>query len=149
MASIQAFHKIRDVHENDKLAAQETYQQAVKKFEEIAEHLYRVLKKKEETEEQLHEKITGETLTAHHFAQLQHYITRLDQQIVQLQPEVNQARSYMENCRRKMTEAHVEVKKFDKLIDRKVKQWQDSQKEIEKKQMDELSLRQFLLERNR
>ncbi|WP_028782787.1 flagellar export protein FliJ [Thalassobacillus devorans] len=149
MASLHAFHKIRDIHENDKLTAQEAYQQALSKFEETAQQLYETLKKKEDTGQLLQGKLANGNLSAHYFAQTQEFIARLDQKVMQLQPIVQSARSEMENCQHILTEAHVEVKKFDKLIDKKVQKWQLRQKEAEKQQMDELSLRQFLIERNR
>ncbi|SEB03308.1 flagellar FliJ protein [Thalassobacillus cyri] len=149
MASLHAFHKIRDIHENDKLTAQEAYQQAMSKFEEAAKQLYETLKKKEATEQLLHDKLANGKLSAHYFAQMQDFIARLDQRVMQLQPKVQKARSEMEHCQHKLTEAYVEVKKFDKLIDKKVEKWQVRQKEAEKRQMDELSLRQFLIKRNR
>ncbi|MBM7552749.1 flagellar export protein FliJ [Thalassobacillus pellis] len=149
MATLQTFHKILDIHERDKKAAQKQYQQSVETFEQIATKLYETLKKKENAEAFLEQKLRIGSLPAQYIAHYRDFLNRLDLEVKTLQPKVQQARSDMTWQHSLLSEAHIEVKKYENLIDRKVKRWEEQQRLEENKEMDALSIRQFSAQGNR
>ncbi|MFD2925524.1 flagellar export protein FliJ [Halobacillus naozhouensis] len=149
MTSVQAFHKIKELREQDKKKKQKMYQEQVDAFESVATRLYEKLKKRESVEQSFHESITLSKVKAHSFIHHRRYIDQLDSEIMQLQPQVQHARLQMENAQNNLSSAHMEVKKFEKLIDNKLARHRQWLKEEEKKQMDELSTTQYLNEKNR
>ncbi len=148
MADIRAFEKILSHQLRLKNMAQVDYKQAVDQFEIVATKLYELMKKKEEVLEQYnnHLRSTGTVVTlATHYA----YIDELKGKINDIQVQVNQARTTMEKKRNVLTEAHIEVKKFEKLIEKKQVNEKNAMLYQEKKQLDETSMRQFLMKENR
>ncbi|KGX88447.1 flagellar export protein FliJ [Pontibacillus litoralis] len=148
MASISTFHKILHVKETDKHMAQKQYQQSVQEFEKIAMDMYELLKKKEKAETSYHNQLQHPTHVTDLHASSQ-YIEQLERKIASLQPSFQHARANMDHKQEHLTEAHVEMKKFEKLIDRKQHHMQLYQQELERKQMDEISVQQFLSQGNR
>lgn len=149
MASIETFHKIKDLRNREKQEHQKSYQRAVATFEEKATKLYDILKEKEIAERAFDEQLAKQTVQAASFIQHQQYLERLDQRVTALQPEVNQARTQMNQRQTHLTNAHVEVKKFEKIIERKVEKREQWLKEEDMKFMDELSMQQYLNFQNR
>ncbi|WP_079529847.1 flagellar export protein FliJ [Halobacillus hunanensis] len=149
MTNVQAFHKIKQLRERDKKEKQKLYQEQMDAFESVATRLYEKLKKREAAEQSFHESLTHSKVKAHSFIYHRRYIDQLDSEIMQLQPQVQQARTQMENAQAHLSSAHIEVKKFEKLIDNKLARHGQWLKEEETKQMDELSTRQYLNEKNR
>ncbi|UOQ93221.1 flagellar export protein FliJ [Halobacillus shinanisalinarum] len=149
MTSLQAFHKIKDLHEREKKEKQKHYQEQVDVFESLATNLYEMLKKKEAAEQSFHEGLTHSKVKAQSFIHHRRYVEQLENEIMKLQPEVQQARAQMEAAQARLSSAHVEVKKFEKLIDNKLERHRQWLKEEESKQMDELSTRQYLTYKNR
>ncbi|WP_079709447.1 flagellar export protein FliJ [Paraliobacillus ryukyuensis] len=148
MADVRAFKKILSHQERIKDKAQLVYQESVNEFETIATSLYDLLKKKEEVEHQYQYYLqsTGTVTTlATHYA----YIEEIKKRIEKVQLEVNKARKDMEDKQSDLTTAHVEVKKIEKLIEKKNLAEKLSLVEKEKKQLDETSMRQFLMSENR
>ena len=148
MTNIRAFNKILHHQENQKNEAQLAYKESVQAFEVVAEQLYQLLKKKEDVEEQYNNYLeTNGTVTtlATHYA----YIEQIKRDIVSIQADVNQKRSAMEHKQVKLTEQHVEVKKFESIIDKKQTQIKDKQKYLENQMMDEVSSRQYFNRGNR
>lgn len=149
MANIETFHKIKDLRNREKQEHQKSYQRAVVTFEEKATKLYDTLKEKEDAERAFEEQLAKQTVQAASFIQHQQYLERLDQRLTALQPEVNQARTQMNQKQTHLTNAHVEVKKFEKIIERKVEKQEQWVKEEDMKFMDELSMQQYLNFQNR
>ncbi len=149
MASINSFQKIKELRERDKQAEMKTYQNSVESFEEVATKLFHLLDEKEQAEAKFQGMIGRSKVNASSFIQHQHYIERLDQTVDALQPKVQEARNHMEAAQEKLTNAHVEVKKFQMLIDAKLERKEKWLKSEENKQMDELSMQQFLNYKNR
>lgn len=148
MTSIRAFHKILLHQENKKNEAHLAYKESVQSFEVVAEKLYQLLKKKEIVEKSYNDYLeTNGTVTnlATHYA----YIEQIKREIMTVQTEVNQKRSVMEHKQAKLTEEHVEVKKFESIIDKKQEQIKEKQKYIENQVMDEASNRQYFNHGNR
>ncbi|GEN54144.1 flagellar export protein FliJ [Halobacillus faecis] len=149
MADVQTFQRIRDLRDREKQKTQIIYQDAVDNFEKIAEKLYECLKKKEIAEKSFEEELKNYTVRAEAIVRHQRYIQGLQQTIDQLQPAVQKARKNMQQKQVKLSAAHIEVKKFEKIVEHKRNEQWDLMKSEENKQMDELSMQQYLNFHNR
>ncbi|SDB88648.1 flagellar FliJ protein [Pelagirhabdus alkalitolerans] len=148
MASINAFNKILDHQEREKNIAHKDYQHSVEEFETVAEQLYQLLQKKEQVEQEYNYylKSSGTVTTlATHYA----FIEQIKKKIDNVQVEVNKKRSIMDRKQQKLTKAHIEVKKFEKIIDHKIEHEHEKLKYHENKEMDEISSRQYFNRGNR
>lgn len=148
MAETKSFVKILHVREREKMDAQKDYQQSMDLFEQTATRFYHLLRKKEEAEISYDELIQHST-TLEKVKQQATYIEKLNKQIVHLQSKVQQARSEMESKQSKLTDAHVEVKKFQNIIESRNNSVIEKEKKLERKQMDEISIQQFISYKNR
>lgn len=148
MAETIALSKILHVRENEKKDAQKTYQQSIDFFEEIATRLYTLLRKKEIAEES-YEGYLQQTTPIDKIREQVAYIEILNKQITQSQSEVQHARNEMETKHGKLTNAHVEVKKFEKIIEHRDQEIDERSKKNEKAMMDEASIQQYLNQKNR
>ncbi|WP_181348757.1 flagellar export protein FliJ [Thalassobacillus sp. CUG 92003] len=144
MSALSTYHKLLDLREQEKNSTYHKYQQAILHFEEIATQLYELLKQKEDTEEQFQHLMQESGVTAQYFSIHRQFIDRLDHRIIEMQPKVQRARSQMEQLQEDVTSAYIEVKKFEKLIENKVRNHQKQVQLEEGKLMDEMSMRQFL-----
>lgn len=148
MANTVALTKILQLRELEKNDAQKAYHNSMEFFEKIATNLYEMLKKKEAAEQSYDVFIQNSTPLEKIKEQLT-YIENLNQKIVQLQTEVQKARSDMELKQVKLSDAHTEVKKFEKIIKlRKQSALQMAQRQ-ENQFMDEISVQQYLSHNNR
>ncbi|MYL33143.1 flagellar export protein FliJ [Pontibacillus yanchengensis] len=148
MADIATFHKLLQLKETDKNVAHKIYQESIEEFEQVATTMYELLKKKEQAEEYYQHQLQQSTqVTELHMTH--NYIEQLNKQITQMQSSVQEARNHMENKQEELTFAHVEMKKYEKIIDRKEHNLYSLQMENEKKQMDEISMQQFISQGNR
>lgn len=144
MSEIAVYNKILRVRENEKNAAQTAYNRSMDRFEEKAKQLYTLLRKKEEAEGS-HQKITHEPITIERLKEQSAYMEQLNKQINLLQQQVIMARNDMETKQQKLSEAYVEVKKFEKLIENRKQTELQKIKTEEAKWMDEISMQQYLL----
>ncbi|MRH42260.1 flagellar export protein FliJ [Aquibacillus halophilus] len=142
MTQSDSFQKILVVREKEKKQRQKEYNKAIDSFEEVATQLYTLLKKKEDVESSYKQFLESPgpitTLSTHYS-----FLERIKTKITQLEEKVKNARKYMENEQSKLTEAHIEVKKFEKLIEQKHLKQLQKEKNEETKLMDELSVIQF------
>jgi len=134
-------YKILHVRKDEKNRALIEQQRAVDQFELVANQLYEQLKVKEQAEMTLHKYIQSEVIMK--IQEQTVYIDSLKTKINELQREVQIARDHMEQRRSIVTEKHVELKKIEKLIERKEKHAKKIAAKLESKQMDEISLNQF------
>ncbi|MEJ9211013.1 flagellar export protein FliJ [Bacillus smithii] len=142
------FEKILQIKEREKEEIQSGYHRAKRQFEQVAEKLYELLKKKEDL------LAFQETQLASGFPvyEIQHYqlfISNLEKMINYQQQLVMNARNRMFWFENKLKEKNIEVKKYEKI---KEKEWQKYQKllgQMENREMDELSVIQFMNRRNR
>lgn len=142
MSKIKVLDKVLDVRESEKQAAQKEQLEAQNEFEKVATELYELLKNKELAEQKLHEVLTESSSIAE-MKNMSLYIQTLVQKIPMLQKEVQLARKKMEDKQGDLTEAHVEVKKIEKMIEnRKLAQKLEVDR-AEKMLMDEISIRQY------
>lgn len=143
MSQTTTLTKVLHIREREKDAAQKAYTQSIEMFEEVATKLYTVLKKKEDAEES-YESFIKSTVQIEKIIEQMTYIESLNHQIVVLQQQVNQARDQMEAKQQTLTDSHIEVKKFERLIEVRRLEQQKEQLKQEQASMDEISVQQFL-----
>lgn len=144
MDSIQTLTKILQVRENEKKEAQIAHKQSVDLFEEVAQKLYVLLRKKEVADKNF-SLVTEKKTSIEVIKEQSKHIENLSKQIIHLQSKVNNARNNMELKRSQLTEAHVEVKKFEKIIENRHDQHIERIEKTENDLMDEVSIQQYLL----
>ncbi|MBT2603352.1 flagellar biosynthesis chaperone FliJ [Bacillus sp. ISL-53] len=137
------FEKILSIKEKEKTDALAKYNAALKKFEEVAEKLYKLLKKKEELLEFQQEKLRN-GLSVQDIRHHQLFMDNLEKLLSLCQQEVIEARYKMNTQRDILMERNIEVKKYDKMKENDYLEFLDVMKEAENKEMDEISIRQYL-----
>ncbi|WP_350302001.1 flagellar export protein FliJ [Peribacillus frigoritolerans] len=137
------FEKILTIKEKEKTDALAKYNAALKKFEDVAEKLYKLLKKKEELLEFQQEKLRN-GLSIQEIRHHQLFMDNLEKLLNHCQHEVIEARYKMNIQRDILMERNIEVKKYEKMKENDFLKFLDVIKEAENKQMDEISIRQFL-----
>lgn len=142
MSDTAVLTKILNVREQEKKDAQLEQINARNYFEKVATELYQQLKTKEQAEVTL-ESYMQESSAINKIKEQSFYIQALNQKIISLQQRVQQARKEMENKQEILTEAHVEVKKIEKMIEQREKEFFAQEQKIEMALMDEISIRQF------
>lgn len=138
-ATLQKIFQLRNEEKNRALLEQK---KAMDHFEEVAKKLYTQLKTKENAESKLNEYVKSEVIAKIREQTL--YIDLLNRQINTLQREVQIARENMEQKRQIVTEKHVELKKIEKMIEKRMDQAKKEAALLEMKQMDEISLNRFI-----
>lgn len=136
------FEKVLTFKEREKDEALSVYQNAVKTFEEVAEELYRLLKKKEDLELFQAEKL----LTGSSVQEIRHYqrfIINMDKSIQYYQELVLNARNRMNWCETQLIEKNVEVKKYEKMKIKDYEKFLEQMKLEEDKVTDEISTLQY------
>lgn len=148
MSGVASLSKILNVREQEKKSAEKDYRISMDIFEKIAMKLYEALKKKENAEN-AYDSYLQEVTPIDVIKEQVTYIEILNKQIVHLQKEVQQARTAMELRQDKLAEAHIEVKKFEKIIEHRQLEKEELIKKEEKAMMDEISIQQYLSYKNR
>ncbi|MEQ6375326.1 flagellar export protein FliJ [Bacillaceae bacterium S4-13-56] len=147
MGNIQSLSKILNIKDLEKLSLQKEYKQIVERFEDVGTKLYHVLKKKEEAEKTVEVGLKNK-MEAHSLFSYYQYIDKLAHEESDLQNELQNIRMEMDLKQQKLTDAHVEVKKFETLIDRQKQYIKKEENRMEALFMDELSMLQFVAKRN-
>jgi flagellar FliJ protein len=137
------FEKILSIKEKEKTDALAKYNAALKKFEEVAEKLYKLLKKKEELLEFQQEKLRN-GLSVQDIRHHQLFMSNLEKLLSLCQQEVIEARYKMNTQRDILMERNIEVKKYEKMKEHDFLEFLDVMKVAENKEMDEISIRQYL-----
>src|SRR5699024_5899998 len=143
MAETIAVFKILRIREQEKMDAEKSYQQSMAFFENIATWMYTLLKRKE-TAESSFESGMQDIIPIEKIKEQVDYIEELNKQIIKLQTEVNKARNEMDAKQSKLTDAHIEVKKFEKLIARRKQVKKAVLQKYENEAMNEISIQQYL-----
>jgi flagellar protein FliJ len=137
------FEKILTIREREKEEASSAYNQSVNRFEEAAEKLYELLKRKEDLEAYQADKIaTG--LSVQEIRHHQQFVGNLAKTIEHAQKMVQNARNSMVYFQEKMLEKNVEVKKFVKIKEKDHINYLALERAEEVKQMDDISLQQYM-----
>nr|WP_318540798.1 flagellar export protein FliJ [Terribacillus saccharophilus] len=143
MAEAKVFEKILRMKERERKTAQQAFAEKQQQFEGAATTLYELLKKKEDAEAQLSNGLAAsvpiQRLSEHH-----EFLETINRRIDRAQIAVQFARNAMLEKQELLSEAYIEVKKIEKLLEKKRQEaWRKLQEE-ENKQMDDISIRQFL-----
>ena len=137
------FEKILTIREREKEEASSAYNQSVTRFEEAAEKLYELLKRKEDLEAYQADKIaTG--LSVQEIRHHQQFVGNLAKTIEHAQKMVQNARNSMVYFQEKMLEKNMEVKKFVKIKEKDHTNYLALERAAEAKQMDDISLQQYM-----
>ena len=137
------FEKILTIREREKDEALNIYTQSVKRFEEAAEKLYELLKKKEDLENhQTSRLVSG--LPVQEIRHHQYFIQNLEKTISHYQQIVINARNHMNFYQEKLMEKNIEVKKYEKIKEKDLLNFTENLKQIEGKQMDDISIQMFM-----
>ncbi|RFU71287.1 flagellar biosynthesis chaperone FliJ [Peribacillus saganii] len=142
------FEKILTIKEKEKNDAFTKYNESRKSFEEVAEKLYKLLKKKEDLEAFQKEKLVS-GLSVQEIRHHQQFMENLDRIIDHYQKAVIEARSKMEFLHSKLLEHNMEVKKYEKIKEKDFQRFLDGIREDDNRNMDEISIQQFLGRENR
>ncbi|MCA1062373.1 flagellar export protein FliJ [Rossellomorea sp. AcN35-11] len=137
------FQRILALKEKEKDEVQEMYRGSIEKFEIVAEKLYEFLKKKENLELHQENKLQ-EGLSVQDIRHHQQFIINLEKTISYYQDMVIQARNRMNWYEEKLLEMNVEVKKYEKMKERDFHRFIESIKQLESKQLDEVSVVQYM-----
>ena len=148
MGSIAQFEKILTIRTTEKDLAMKEYQDSVEEFETVALELYNLLKEKEELEEELSNKFHSQ-VTVQEIQHYQTYLQILEKQILAANQKVQQSREKMELKKQKLSDSYIEMKKFERIVDVKKKEFLDHIAKLENEQMNEISIQQFLRTRKR
>lgn len=136
------FEKVLTFKEREKEEALSAYQNAIKTFEEVAEELYRLLKKKEDLELFQAEKLqTGSSVQE--IRHYQRFIINMEKSIKYYQELVLNARNRMNWCETQLIEKNVEVKKYEKIKIKDYEKFLEQMKLEEDKVTDEISTLQY------
>lgn len=137
------FEKILSIKEREKDEAFSVYNQAVKKFEEAAEKLYGLLKKKEDLESSQSERMIN-GMAVQEMRHHQHFIYNLEKTIKHYQQIVINARNHMNFYQEKLMEKNIEVKKYEKIKAKDFTSFTENMKQLEGKLMDDISIQQYM-----
>ncbi|WP_110112830.1 flagellar export protein FliJ [Bacillus sp. CGMCC 1.16541] len=138
------FAKVMSVKENEKSRLLAEYNESVDKFEKVGQRLYDKLKQKEEMlEKQANRMMFGVSILE--VKNFQQFLTNIEHAITLLQKEVMIARQAMYVKEERLQEKNIEVKKFEKIKGNDYHRYVQSQKELENKLMDEVSIQQYML----
>ncbi|MBB5172076.1 flagellar export protein FliJ [Texcoconibacillus texcoconensis] len=138
-----SLQKVLEYKENEKLEAEQNYQNAMDSFENIATELYHVLKRKEELEESYEQRIKQGVPIAD-IQQIQDTLSHLYKKIDHLQKQTQSARDSMNKEHEILIDRSVDVKKYEKMKQRKYDQHRRDMLHEEMKQLDEISVQQFM-----
>ncbi|WP_042350428.1 flagellar export protein FliJ [Bacillus massiliigorillae] len=141
------FDKILTIREKEKDDAFSKYSDAKKKFEEVAEKLYKVLKKKEEMQDFQQSKLQ-EGLSILEMRHNQVFMDNLEKIINQYQQEVIVARKRMNAQQEVLIEKNIEVKKYEKIKEKDYEKFLEINRIQENNQMDDVSIQTFLSKEN-
>jgi flagellar protein FliJ len=137
------FERILTLREKEKDEVNEQYKGAIAKFERVAEKLFQFLKKKEELEVYQADKLQ-KGLSVQDIRHHQQFINNLEKTISYYQDLVIQARNRMNWYEEKLVDMNVEVKKYEKIKEKDLGFFLHSMKEAENKQLDEVSVVQYM-----
>ncbi|PLT31547.1 flagellar export protein FliJ [Peribacillus deserti] len=137
------FEKILSIKEKEKNDAFSKYSEALRQFEEAAEKLYKLLKKKEELHEFQQQRL-GNGMSVQDIRHHQLFMENLENIISHNQKAVIDARHKMNVFQEKLMETNMEVRKYEKIKENDLKKFIDHNKYLENIQMDEISIQQYL-----
>ncbi|MBM7094174.1 MULTISPECIES: flagellar export protein FliJ [Alteribacter] len=137
-----SLQKVLELKEYDKKIADEACTQATREFEEVATSLYHLMKKKETLQEEYHQALeTGTSIS-----RLRLYETNLqsmDKLIYLGQKDTHKARLKMQTSEQRLTSRALDVKKYEKVKEKRKHDYDEKRKADDQKAMDEIAVQQF------
>ena len=132
------FEKVLTIREQEKNETEIAYKESVRSFEEVANKLYELLKKKENLTEYRQERLAiGSSIEEiNHYAR---FMDSLEKTIADVQQKVVQARAKMNWHEEKLLEKNLEVRKFEKMREKDFKAYQQEEDRVENIFLDEIS----------
>ncbi|MDX8365065.1 flagellar export protein FliJ [Cytobacillus sp. Hm23] len=137
------FHHILSIKEHEKDSTLTEYNSAVQRFEEVGNKLYELLKQKEDSQAKQITKISS-GLSIQDIRHHQQLISHIDKSINIYQNLVAEARLQMQMKEKKLIEANIEMKKYEKMKEKDYENFLLTNKAIENNLMNEISMQQFL-----
>ncbi|WP_409294377.1 flagellar export protein FliJ [Peribacillus sp. SCS-26] len=137
------FEKLLSLKEKEKRDAFSKYSESLKQFEESAEKLYRLLKKKEDLHSFQQEKLKA-GMPVQDIRHHQQFMENLEKIISHQQKMVIDARLKMNILQEKLAESNIEVRKYEKIKEKDLENFLDVIKFEESRQMDEISIQQYV-----
>jgi flagellar FliJ protein len=129
--------------EREKNEAFSLYKESVRRFEEVAEKLYELLKKKEDMESYQSEKLVS-GLPVQEIRHHQLFLHNIEKSITHYQTVVQNARNHMQYYHEKLTEKNIELKKYQIIKEKDKIAFLSEVKQLETKEMDEISIQQYV-----
>ena len=129
--------------EREKDEVLSTYNESVKRFEEAAENLFRSLKKKEDLESYQRSKLEN-GLSVQEIRHHQTFIHNLQKRIDHDQKVVVHTRNQMNFYQDKLLQKNIEVKKYEVLKEKGKLVFLEELRQLEAKQMDDISIQQYM-----
>ncbi|GAA0298773.1 flagellar FliJ protein [Gracilibacillus halotolerans] len=148
MKTINGLAKVLTVKEQDKDRAEFQYRDAVFHFEKHAKNLYELLKKKETMESKYAASLSNK-VNVDDLRYLGNYLQSIRPTIIAEQARVEKARMAMNERLSNLTEHHIDVKKIEKLITKKELEIKKVEEKKEQLFLDEISLRQYIDNKDR
>lgn len=137
------FEKIMNLKEREKDEVLSNYNESVKRFEEAAESLFRSLKKKEDLESYQRSKLEN-GLSVQEIRHHQTFIHNLQKTIDHEQKVVVHTRNQMNFYQDKLLQKNIEVKKYEVLKEKGKLVFLEELRQLEAKQMDDISIQQYV-----
>ncbi|QUF67068.1 flagellar export protein FliJ [Bacillus atrophaeus] len=139
------FQKLLELKENEKDQSLAEYQKSVSEFETVAEKLYENMSKKEQLEKNKETKLKS-GMSVQEMRHYQQFVTNLENTIYHYQKLVMIKRNQMNEKQNVLTEKNIEVKKFEKMREKQFKMFALEDKAAEMKEMDDISIKQFMIQ---
>ncbi|UTR10866.1 flagellar export protein FliJ [Evansella sp. LMS18] len=134
--------KVLEVKEHEQAEAQAAYEQAIKQFEETATELYHLLKQKEDMLASYEDKLSGGIPVAT-IQYIQESLRFMQQRIDKLQIDTQRARDLMNKKQIRLNITAVDVRKFEKMKEKKYEAFIEEAKKQENQFLDEISVQKF------
>lgn len=147
MQQTEMLSKILNIREQEKKDAQIAHHTSMTFFDRVASKLSTLTNEKAKAEKAYQEYL-AEMTTIEKIREQTAYIEKINMQIVTMQAEAKKAREKMEAKQAILTDAHIEVKKFEKIIDNREHEQLQLAERAEQMMMDEISTKQYLSQRS-
>lgn len=138
--------KVLELREKEKEKQVIAYEAAIRKFEDVAGILYKLLKRKEELQDQQLKKIES-GINVFEIRTGQQYLMNLQREIDRYQRLVFRARADMQREEQILVEKNIEVKKMEKMKSREYEKFIHFLNMEDRKMMDEISMQMMAREK--
>lgn len=139
--TIKTFNKLIDAKEKEKQGILSHYNHLKNKFEEVSNTLYELVKKEENAKSHLNKLIEEGDISR--IQQQTRFIQHLEPLIQKQESHYAQAKDELHIEKLKLTQKNVEMKKIEKVKEKKIEEQIQLEKTKESKDMDEISINQF------